>query len=261
MDVFKLNVLGTRNTILPSLKYMTRPKDGARIMMVSSQAGLAGIYGYTAYSVRCHARTLLPLHRGACACVAERLLPTPALWHLPVALCVQASKFALNGFAQSLQHEVYARNIRVSLSFPPDTDTPLLASENLQKPHITRLLSESTATVSADTVGTGMVAGLERWSPLVPVGFDGWMLSTLTVGMGPAGSFFDAFVQVFTLGLWRFIGLFYVQYFFSVISKHDQPSAAGAAAAAAGAGSASATGAKKGTGLSASLVSPEDKDK
>lgn len=35
-----------------------------------------------------------------------------------------ASKFGLLGVAQSLQHEVIADNIHVSLIFPPDTDTP-----------------------------------------------------------------------------------------------------------------------------------------
>lgn len=35
-----------------------------------------------------------------------------------------ASKFALRGLGEALQHEVVADNIRVSLIFPPDTETP-----------------------------------------------------------------------------------------------------------------------------------------
>lgn len=35
-----------------------------------------------------------------------------------------ASKFALRGLAESLQQELIERNIRVSIIFPPDTDTP-----------------------------------------------------------------------------------------------------------------------------------------
>jgi NAD(P)-dependent dehydrogenase (short-subunit alcohol dehydrogenase family) len=35
-----------------------------------------------------------------------------------------ASKFALRGLAESLQQEVIADNIHVSLIFPPDTATP-----------------------------------------------------------------------------------------------------------------------------------------
>jgi 3-dehydrosphinganine reductase len=35
-----------------------------------------------------------------------------------------ASKFALRGLGEALQHEVVADNIHVSLIFPPDTETP-----------------------------------------------------------------------------------------------------------------------------------------
>jgi NAD(P)-dependent dehydrogenase (short-subunit alcohol dehydrogenase family) len=38
-----------------------------------------------------------------------------------------ASKFALRGLAESLQQEVIADNIHVSMIFPPDTATPGLA--------------------------------------------------------------------------------------------------------------------------------------
>jgi 3-dehydrosphinganine reductase len=35
-----------------------------------------------------------------------------------------ASKFALRGLGEALQHEVITDNIHVSLIFPPDTETP-----------------------------------------------------------------------------------------------------------------------------------------
>lgn len=53
-----------------------------RIAFISSQAGQIGIFGYTGYS---------------------------------------ASKFALKGFAESLQMELKPYKIFVTLSFPPDT--------------------------------------------------------------------------------------------------------------------------------------------
>ncbi len=56
-----------------------------RILFVSSQAGQIGIYGYTAYS---------------------------------------ATKFALRGLAEALQMELKPYNIYISVSYPPDTDTP-----------------------------------------------------------------------------------------------------------------------------------------
>ena len=48
-DVWRVNVLGTRNSVAAALPFMT---DGGRIVLVSSQAGQVGLYGYTSYSVR-----------------------------------------------------------------------------------------------------------------------------------------------------------------------------------------------------------------
>lgn len=132
---------------------------------------------------------------------------------------LQSSKFALTGFAQALSMELYNRRILVSISFPPDTDTPLLASENLQKPHITKLLSDASATVKPEHVARSIVQGMVNWEPSIAVGFDGWMLATLTAGMGPAGSFSNALVQTLTAGLWRAVALCYVQHFYSVVRK------------------------------------------
>lgn len=115
--------------------------------------------------------------------------------------------------------ELYKQRILVSVSFPPDTDTPLLAAENLQKPAITKLLSDASATVSPEHVARTIVAGMVHWKPSLPVGFDGWMLSTLTAGMGPVGSFSSAAVQILTMGFWRMVSLVYLQNFYSIAQK------------------------------------------
>ena len=60
------------------------------VVMLASQAGQIGVYGYTAYT------------------------PT---------------KFALRGLAESLRMELKPYRVAVSLVVPPDTDTPLLARE------------------------------------------------------------------------------------------------------------------------------------
>jgi 3-dehydrosphinganine reductase len=189
--VLATNVVGTRNAVFHALPHMTRA-GGGRVVFISSQAGQVGLYGYTAYS---------------------------------------ASKFALTGLAQALAMELHTRGIKVSVVFPPDTDTPLLAEENKQKPAVTRLLSEASATVSADAVAGGAVAGLEAATPLVGVGFDGWMLSTLTAGMTPQPSVGMAVVDVLTAGLWRAVGLAYVAYFYAVIRRADKGAGATTAAA------------------------------
>lgn len=214
-DVLRLNVVGTRNAIAGALPFMPQ-RAGGRIVLVSSQAGQVGLYGYTAYSVRSAAA------RASARARAAFLTPLSPLFY---PLLPQASKFALNGLAQSLSMELAPRRILVSLSFPPDTNTPLLAEENKSKPEITRLLSAATTTVQPEEVARGIVGGMEHFSPSISVGFDGWMLSTLTAGMGPAGSWGAAVVQVCTMGLWRAVALFYVQDFYSTVMKGSRAAA------------------------------------
>ena len=47
------------------------------------------------------------------------------------------------------------------------------------------------------------------------------MLSTLTVGMGPAGSLTSALIQLSTLWLWRLVALGYLQYFYYVVQRNE----------------------------------------
>lgn len=68
-----LNFLGGVNVTKAALKGM-KDNNGGRIVFISSQAGQVGVFGYTAYS---------------------------------------ASKFALRGFAESLQMEVLGEFARV----------------------------------------------------------------------------------------------------------------------------------------------------
>jgi 3-dehydrosphinganine reductase len=82
----RVNYLGTAYSVRAVVPGMKKRKSG-RIVMVSSQAGQIGIYGYTAYS---------------------------------------ASKFALRGFAESLRMELAPHNVFVSVNYPPDTATPQL---------------------------------------------------------------------------------------------------------------------------------------
>jgi hypothetical protein len=141
----------------------------------------------------------------------------------PPTLALQASKFALRGLFEALAQELHTRGIRVSLVFPPDTDTPMLAEEESTKPRLTHLLSEATPLVAPRVVADALVAGVERWSPFISVGVDGWMLSTLTAGMAPCGNLATAAAQLATLAAFRLIALGYTQYFYWVVSRHDAP--------------------------------------
>ena len=108
--MFKVNVLGSVQPTKALLPSMIKRRWG-RVVFVSSQAGQVinlwchmilyyitsqqvALYGYSAYS---------------------------------------SSKFALRGLAEALQMEVKPYNILVSVSFPPDTDTPQLKEEMLHR--------------------------------------------------------------------------------------------------------------------------------
>ena len=84
----KTNVYGARNIVAALLPHM-KNRD-CQIVIVSSGAGLMGLFGYTGYGT---------------------------------------SKFALVGFAESLRSELNRYNIAVSLVCPPEVDTPGLAME------------------------------------------------------------------------------------------------------------------------------------
>ena len=88
MDVhertMQVNYFGSLYCVNAVLPYMTKAQKG-QIVLVSSGAGLVGLYGYTPYS---------------------------------------PSKFALRGLAESMRQELKDQGIRVSIVYPPDTDTP-----------------------------------------------------------------------------------------------------------------------------------------
>ena len=67
------------------------------------------------------------------------------------------SKFALVGLAQVLHMELAHTPINVCCAYPPDTDTPGFAQENLTKPPETHLISEDGGMAKPQDVGRKMV--------------------------------------------------------------------------------------------------------
>lgn len=116
----RTNYFGTLYTLQATLPAMRRRARG-RVLLVSSAAGLIGVFGYTAYS------------------------PT---------------KFALRGLAESLRGEIGRDGVGVSILYPPDTDTPQLAEENLTKPAETKLINASAKMMQPEDVARVTVAGL-----------------------------------------------------------------------------------------------------
>ncbi|XP_062594520.1 3-ketodihydrosphingosine reductase-like isoform X2 [Saccostrea cucullata] len=174
-----LNFLGSVNVTKAAIKGMKENNEG-RIVFISSQAGQVGVFGYTAYS---------------------------------------ASKFALRGFAESLQMEVKPYNIYITMAFPPDTDTPGLAEENKSKPKETLLISDTVGLFSPSDVAKTVFRDAVNGRFLSYVGMDGWLLSNLSSGMSPATSIVDLLQQVFTMGIFRFVCQFYLFHFDRIIRK------------------------------------------
>ena len=117
-----LNYFGTLHPIRAVVPSMMKRRQG-HLLLVSSGAGLVGVYGYSAYS------------------------PT---------------KFAVRGLAETLRTELKPHGIRVGCAFPPDTDTPGYEAENATKPDATRRISESVKVRSPEVVANAIVRGIER---------------------------------------------------------------------------------------------------
>jgi len=96
-------------------------KSGGQLSFVSSVAGYIGLIGYSGYS---------------------------------------PSKFALTGLAETLRMEGKSENIRVSIIYPPDTDTPMLAYEKQHGLPETMALSKSIKAVSPEKVAKTYLKGL-----------------------------------------------------------------------------------------------------
>lgn len=119
MDINYFGTLHTLKAVLPAM----RARGDGQIAMVSSGAGLIGIFGYCSYS------------------------PT---------------KFALRGLAESLRGELKRDNISVSIVYPPDTDTPQLVEESKTKPDETKAMTASAKKWGAEDVAKTIVKGIDN---------------------------------------------------------------------------------------------------
>jgi 3-dehydrosphinganine reductase len=149
-----INYFGTLYCLKAALPTMGR---GGKIAMISSGAGLIGLYGYTPYS---------------------------------------PSKFALRGLAESLRGELKPEGIGVTIVYPPDTDTPQLEAENRTKPEETKRITATAEMWSAEGVAQAIVKGLERGAFVVAPGQEMTVLARLHSLIGPGLNwYFDRIVS------------------------------------------------------------------
>ncbi len=136
LEVFRwtmdIDYHGTVNMVKLLLPAMLERGSG-HIINVSSIAGVIGIFGYTAYC---------------------------------------GAKFAVKGFSDALRSELKPKGIKVSVLYPPDTDTPQLAWENQFKPKETRAISGASKPISPDWVAQYTLREAARGKYSIVPGFD-----------------------------------------------------------------------------------------
>jgi len=115
-----VNYFGTLYAIKAVVPGMRSRGRGA-VVIISSGAGLVGLFGYTPYA---------------------------------------PSKFALRGLAEALRAELKPAGIAVTIVYPPDTDTPQLIDENRTKPPETRALTAGGGLWTADAVARVTLAAV-----------------------------------------------------------------------------------------------------
>jgi 3-dehydrosphinganine reductase len=149
LDAFRrtmdVNYLGAVHLVRAALPAMRAAGKG-RIILVSSGAGLIGLYGYTAYA---------------------------------------PSKFAVRGLAEALRSELLPDGIGVSLVYPPDTDTPQLKEEIRVRPEVTSRIAASAKICSADDVARAILDGLARGRFVIAPGWEMKALALAHSLLGP----------------------------------------------------------------------------
>lgn len=176
-DMMRINYLGSVQVSRCVVDGMKSRRDG-RILFISSDAGLGGVFGYTAYS---------------------------------------ATKFALRGLAEALSMELKPYRVTVTVSFPPDTDTPGFAIENEDRPDETRLISEAAGVCSAETVARACLSDTMNGRFMSTVGREGYFQALLCAGTTPVKSAFELVFQVCIMGLLRLMAIFQLNKFDRIV--------------------------------------------
>lgn len=181
-QMMEVNFYGSFFITQHVVRSMKKNMEGI-IVFTSSQAGLLGLYGFSAYS---------------------------------------ASKAALVKMAEALHMEVAPYNISVTVAVPPDTDTPGFEEENKTKPLETKLISEAAGLFKADDVAKKMVDDALIGSFFTTNGLEGFMLTTLSAGMGPVTDAITFMAQVFLMGIFRSVSAFYLWSFNRIVKKEHE---------------------------------------
>jgi len=148
MDIFHwmmdVNYYGTIHVTQTLLPGMVQRGSG-HIVNISSIAGFMAVFGYSAYG---------------------------------------ASKFAIRGYTDALRAEMKPKGIKVSIVYPPDTQTPQLDYENQYKPPETRALAGNVHAVDPDVVAAAVLKGVRSGRYVIIPGMEGKLLYWLSGALG-----------------------------------------------------------------------------
>ncbi|MBV9549612.1 MAG: SDR family oxidoreductase [Alphaproteobacteria bacterium] len=144
-ETMATNYYGALHLVRAVLPAMQVQRTG-QIVLISSGAGLVGLYGYSAYA---------------------------------------PSKFALRGLAEALRGELKPEGINVSIVYPPDTDTPQLVEEIKTRPEATSQIAGGARVRSADAVAMAILKGIHKRRFTIAPGWEMGMLAALHSLIGP----------------------------------------------------------------------------
>lgn len=143
-QMMDINYFGTVNVVKAVLPGMMARGSG-HIVNISSVAGFAGVFGYSAYG---------------------------------------ASKYAVRGFSDVLRAEMKPHGVRVSVVFPADTDTPQLAYEQPFQPPETKVMNAKAKMRSADDVAGAILRDVQKNKYVILIGDDAKFLYFLNDFLG-----------------------------------------------------------------------------
>jgi len=136
LEIFRktmdVNYFGTVNMTVAVIPGMLARGSGT-IVNISSVSGFLGIYGYTAYS---------------------------------------GSKYAVTGFSDALRNEMKPKGIRISIVFPPDTDTEQLVYETQFKPDVTKTIAGNAGLLTPQEVAKTIIDGIENHKYVITPGYE-----------------------------------------------------------------------------------------
>jgi 3-dehydrosphinganine reductase len=132
-SMIQVDYMGTVNAVRAFLPFFMQQKHG-NIANISSAGGYIGIFGYAAYS---------------------------------------GAKFAVVGFSECLRQDLLPYNIKISVIFPADVDTPQWHEENKIKPPETRAIAGNVKVTQPEKIAAALLKGIEHGKfTIVPGGMN-----------------------------------------------------------------------------------------